>query len=146
MTARSEGQVQVLLVEDNPDDAELTLRALRKNNFSNTVITAEDGQEALDFLFEPDGFLDAAGPKVVLLDLQLPKVGGVEVLRRLREDKRGQLIPVVILTSSQEESDLMESYELGASSYIVKPVGFEKFVRCVADIGMYWLLLNKAPA
>ena len=139
-------QVQMLLVEDNPDDRDLVLRALRKNNFSNPVLLAGDGQDALDQLFGDDGFLDKSGSKVVLLDLKLPKVDGIEVLRQVRADPRGRRIPVVMLTSSQEESDLVESYETGASSFIVKPVDFENFSRCVVGIGMYWLLTNKSPS
>ena len=139
-------QVQMLLVEDNPDDRDLVLRALRKNNFSNPVAIASDGQDALDQLFGDEGFLDRSGSKVVLLDLKLPKVDGIEVLRQIRSDPRGRRIPVVMLTSSQEESDLVASYETGASSFIVKPVDFDNFSRCVADIGMYWLLTNKSPS
>ena len=139
-------QVQMLLVEDNPDDRDLVLRALRKNNFSTPVAIANDGQDALDQLFGPEGFLDRSGSKVVLLDLKLPKIDGIEVLRQIRSDPRGRRIPVVMLTSSQEESDLVASYETGASSFIVKPVDFENFSRCVADIGMYWLLTNKSPS
>lgn len=142
----TDDQVQVLLVEDSADDRDLVLRTLRKSNFSNPVDLAADGQEALDRLFEPDGFLDRAGPKVVLLDLKLPKVDGIEVLRQIRADVRGRRLPVVILTSSQEESDLVASYDKGASSFIVKPVDFLSFSRCVADIGMYWLLTNKSPS
>jgi CheY-like chemotaxis protein len=143
---RQDHPVNVLLVEDNPEDAELTLRTLRKSNFSNPVEVVEDGQEALDVLLRPGGFLDREGPRVILLDLKLPKVDGIEILRRLKADPRGRITPVVVLTSSQEESDLMASYELGASSFIVKPVDFEKFGESVTTIGMYWLLLNKAPA
>ena len=138
--------VQMLLVEDNPDDRDLVLRALRKNHFSNPILLAGDGQDALDQLFGDDGFLDKSGSKVVLLDLKLPKVDGIEVLRQIRSDPRGRRIPVVMLTSSQEESDLVASYETGASSFIVKPVDFENFSKCVSDIGMYWLLTNKSPS
>ena len=146
MSNEAGAQVQMLLVEDNPDDRDLVLRALRKNNFSNSVDLASDGQDAIDQLFGPGGFLSRSGSKVVLLDLKLPKVDGIEVLRQIRADSRGRLIPVVMLTSSQEESDLVASYETGASSFIVKPVDFENFSRCVADIGMYWLLTNKSPS
>ena len=139
-------KVQMMLVEDNPDDRDLVLRALRKNNFSNPVDLASDGQDAIDQLFCENGFLDRTGSKVVLLDLKLPKVDGIEVLRQIRADPRGRRIPVVMLTSSQEESDLVKSYETGASSFIVKPVDFDNFSRCVADIGMYWLLTNKSPS
>ena len=138
--------VHLMLVEDNPDDADLAVRALRKNHFSNPLEIATDGQDALDKLFGEDGFLAREGSKAILLDLNLPKVDGLEVLRRLREDARGRMVPVVVLTSSQEESDLIASYDVGASSFIVKPVDFDSFVKCVSDIGMYWLLMNKSPA
>ena len=138
--------VHLMLVEDNPDDADLAVRALRKNNFKNPLEIATDGQEALDKLFGEDGFLAREGSKAILLDLNLPKVDGLEVLRRLRDDPRGRRVPVVVLTSSQEESDLIASYDVGASSFIVKPVDFDSFVKCVSDIGMYWLLMNKSPA
>ena len=138
--------VHLMLVEDNPDDADLAVRALRKNNFKNPLEIATDGQDALDQLFGDDGFLSRDGSKAILLDLNLPKVDGLEVLRRLRDDPRGRRVPVVVLTSSQEESDLIASYDVGASSFNVKPVGFDSFVKCVSDIGMYWLLMNKSPA
>ena len=139
-------KVQILLVEDNPDDRDLALRALRKNNFSNPIDLASDGQDAIDQLFVEGGFLDRPGSKVVFLDLKLPKVDGLEVLRQIKSDPRGQRIPVVMLTSSQEESDLVASYKSGASSFIVKPVDFDNFSVSVADMGMYWLLLNKSPS
>jgi two-component system response regulator len=138
----------ILLVEDNPDDEALTLRALRKNNIKNEVVVARDGAEALEYLF-------AAGahsgrdvrdpPQVILLDLKLPKVDGLEVLRRLRADERTRLFPVVILTSSKEERDVIESYHLGANSYIRKPVDFVQFTAAVQQLGLYWLLLNECP-
>lgn len=140
--------VEILLVEDNPDDTELTLRALRKNNLANRVVRVEDGAAALDFVFargEFSGRQIANGPKVVILDLKLPKVDGLEVLKKMKADPRYRAIPVVVLTSSTQERDLVESYQLGANSYIVKPVDFDKFVAAVAEIGLYWLLINKPP-
>jgi CheY-like chemotaxis protein len=131
----------ILLVEDNPDDEKLTLRALKKNNIANPVKVVRDGQEAIDYLFDPDQAL----PAVVLLDLRLPKVSGLDVLKTLRADPARKLLPVVILTSSKEESDLMHSYSLGANSYIRKPVDFERFSDAVRQVGMYWLVLNEAP-
>jgi CheY-like chemotaxis protein len=133
--------VEILLVEDNANDAELTLRALKQRNLANQVFVCRDGAEALDF------FSDGAGPvpKVVLLDLKLPKVDGLEVLRRLKHDGRTKAIPVVVLTSSREEPDIERAYALGANSYIVKPVDFEAFARAVSDVGLYWLLLNHPP-
>lgn len=138
----------ILLVEDNPDDEALTLRALAKNNIQNTVIVARDGIEALDYLFgtgKYDGREVTVTPQVILLDLKLPKLDGLEVLRRLRCDARTMLLPVVILTSSKEEQDLLQGYSLGANSYIRKPVEFLKFVEAVRQLGLYWLLLNEQP-
>jgi two-component system response regulator len=135
-----------LLVEDNPDDEELTLRALKKNNITNKVVVARDGVEALDYLF---GTGAHAGrdlhetPQVVLLDLKLPKVDGFEVLRRLRADNRTKLLPVVILTTSNEEKDRLNGYHLGANSFVRKPVEFDQFIEAVRQLGMYWLLLNE---
>lgn len=133
--------VEILLVEDNANDAELTLRALKQRNLANQVHLCRDGAEAVDF------FADGAGPvpKVVLLDLKLPKIDGLEVLRRLKQDNRTKSIPIVVLTSSREEPDIERAYALGANSYIVKPVDFEAFARAVSDVGLYWLLLNHAP-
>jgi CheY-like chemotaxis protein len=142
-------QVQILLVEDNPADAELTTRALKKQNLANRLHTVQDGEEALDFLFgrgRYEGRDLQSGPRLVLLDLKLPKVDGIEVLRQIKRDPRTRATPVVVLTSSHEERDLVESYNLGANSYIVKPVVFEDFSRAVADLGFYWLLLNQMPA
>jgi CheY-like chemotaxis protein len=140
--------VEILLVEDNPRDAELTLRALRKRNLANNLVHVKDGQEALDFLFGGNGYAERRPeehPKVVLLDLKLPKVDGLDVLRRLKGDERTRVIPVVVLTSSREECDVVESYQLGVNSYIVKPVEFENFSEAVAGFGSYWLLLNEPP-
>ncbi len=138
----------IMLVEDNPDDEALTLRALRKNNIQNDVVVAHDGVEALDYLFGTGLYVNRdtrVKPVVVLLDLKLPKVDGLEVLRRLREDTRTQLIPVVVLTSSKEEQDLISSYSFGCNSYIRKPVDFIQFVEAVRQLGLYWLVLNEAP-
>jgi CheY-like chemotaxis protein len=139
--------VEVLLVEDRPDDVELTLRALREHNLANRVKVVSDGVEALDYI-RPDDPANAPHdgyPKLVLLDLKLPRIGGLEVLRRLKASEATKTIPVVVLTSSQEESDLVESYRLGANSYIVKPVDFQQFTQAVVRLGLYWLLLNKVP-
>ena len=138
--------VEILLVEDNPRDVEMTLRALKKRNLANNVHVAKDGAEALDFLFATGAHVARDPnhtPKVVLLDLKLPKVSGLEVLKKLKSDERTRTIPVVVLTSSQEERDMVESYRLGVNSYIVKPVDFDKFVESVGEIGLYWLLVNK---
>jgi two-component system response regulator len=138
--------VEILLVEDNETDLELTLRALRKVNLANKVLAVRDGAEALDYLFATGDFSTRNGsvhPRVVLLDLKLPKVDGIEVLRRIKSDPRTALVPVVVLTSSAEERDRLATYELGANSFIVKPVEFESFSRAVTDIGMYWMLLNR---
>ena len=138
----------ILLVEDNPDDEELTIRTLRKNNILNNVVIAHDGIEALDYLFCTGKYKKRdAGvmPVIIMLDIKLPKVGGLEVLKRIRRDKRTKLLPVVILTSSDEERDLIESYQLGANSYVRKPVDFDQFQKAVQQLTLYWLLLNKAP-
>jgi two-component system response regulator len=137
----------ILLVEDNPDDVVLTLRALKKNNIGNEVVVARDGAEALDYLFATGvhaGRDLGVQPQVILLDLKLPKVDGLEVLRRLRADERTQLLPVVILTSSKEERDLMEGYRLGANSYVRKPVDFGQFAEAVRQLGLYWFVLNES--
>ena len=141
-------EVEILLVEDNPDDAELTLRALGKHNLANRVHVVKDGVEALEFVFATGAYAQRTiedYPKMILLDLKLPKVDGLEVLRRIRSDERTKPIPVVVLTSSQEEKDIVESYRIGVNSYIVKPVDFEKFTDSVLELGLYWLLLNKPP-
>lgn len=140
--------VEILLVEDNPDDVELTLHALRKHNITNRVHVARDGAEALEFLFCQGDYASRdcrERPRVVLLDLKLPKVDGLEVLRRLKSDPRTQTIPVVVLTSSREERDMAESYRLGVNSFIVKPVDFAQFVEAVRNVGLYWMILNEAP-
>ena len=140
--------LEILLVEDNPNDAELAIHALHKRNFANNLIHVQDGQAALDFLFCTGEYENRDGkhlPKVVLLDLKLPKVDGIEVLRQLRADERTKLLPIVVLTSSREESDVIETYKLGANSYIVKPVEFENFSEAVSNLGLYWLLLNEPP-
>ncbi len=142
-------EVEILLIEDNPNDVELALRALKKNNLANRVLTVKDGAEALDFIFGKGVYQNRRVenvPRVILLDLKLPKVDGIEVLRSIRADERTKYIPVVILTSSSEERDIVETYKLGVNSYIVKPVNFEKFIDVVRELGYYWLLLNHRPA
>ena len=139
---------KILLVEDNPDDVELTLRAFRKNNIMNEIIVKRDGAEALDFFFGKDGVAvnncnDL--PILTMLDLKLPKIDGLDVLKKIRSDKRTKLIPVVILTSSNEQSDLLSGYELGCNSYIRKPVDFNQFTDTVKQLGFYWLLINEIP-
>jgi len=138
----------ILLVEDNPDDEELTIRALNQNKILNKVIVAHDGVEAIDHLFGVGKFADRDlkyQPQIVLLDLKLPKLGGHEVLKRIRNDPRTQFIPVVVLTSSSEEEDILSSYKLGANSYVRKPVEFNSFAEAVRQLGLYWLLINEAP-
>jgi two-component system, response regulator len=141
--------IEILLVEDNPQHVELTLRALRKRNLANNVLVAKDGAEALEFIFATGAYRQRRienGPKVILLDLKLPKVDGLEVLRRIKFDERTKAIPVVVVTTSDQDQDVVKSYELGANSYIVKPVSFEKFVEAVSQLGFYWMLLNKPPS
>lgn len=141
-------RVEILLVEDSPNDIELTMHSLRKNNITNHVHVVRDGAEALEFLYGTGAYAGRSGdegPKVVLLDLKLPKVDGLEVLRRLKSDPGTRHIPVVVLTSSREERDIVESYKLGVNSYIVKPVDFGQFVEAVRQLGLYWMLLNEAP-
>jgi two-component system, response regulator len=138
----------ILLVEDNPDDVELTMRAFRKNNIANKVVVARDGVEALDFLFCQGTYVSRDNndtPRLILLDLKLPKLDGLQVLARLRANERTKLVPVVILTSSKEEQDLIISYKSGANSYVRKPVDFGQFVEAVRQIGLYWLLINESP-
>ncbi len=142
------GKPLILLVEDNPDDEALTLRALRKSNVVNEVVVARDGVEALDYLFATgahEGRDPSAMPQVVLLDLKLPRVDGLEVLRRMRADERTRFLPVVVLTTSTEQKDIVDSYNLGANSYIRKPVDFVQFSEAVQQLGLYWLLLNVSP-
>jgi two-component system, response regulator len=144
----AEHEKVILLVEDNEDDAALTLRALKKNNILNKVVVARDGVEALDYLFatgEHAGRQPESPPTIVLLDLKLPRVDGLEVLRKLRADERTALLPVVILTSSKEDQDIVSGYQLGANSYIRKPVDFEQFTEAVRALGLYWLVLNEGP-
>src|SRR5690606_27919283 len=134
--------IEILLVEDNPDDAGLAIHALKKHNLANNLVHLQDGEEALSYLFS-DGLTST--PKVILLDLKMPKVDGMEVFRRLKSDERKKVIPVVMLTSSREERDVIESYELGVNAYIVKPVDFDKFVKAIGEIGLFWLVLNQPP-
>lgn len=138
----------ILLVEDNPDDVALTLRAFKKNNIMNRVVVAKDGAEALDYLFCTGEYSDrdiSDTPQMILLDLKLPKVTGLEVLKKVREDERTHLLPVIILTSSKEQQDLLDGYSLGANSYIRKPVDFDQFTEAVRQLGLYWLVLNISP-
>ena len=139
---------EILLIEDNPRDAELTMRAFKKHNLVNGVVWLRDGAEALEFIFgERAGLRPASSrlPKVILLDLKLPKVDGLELLHRLKSDASTKLIPVVVLTSSREEQDIVRTYQLGANSYVVKPVDFEKFSEAMVHLGLYWLLVNQPP-
>jgi two-component system, response regulator len=138
----------ILLVEDNPDDEALTIRALKKNNIGNRLAIVRDGAEAIDFVFCTGSYANRDPkdtPQVVLLDLKLPKIDGLEVLRRIRENEATRLLPVVILTSSKEEQDILKGYKLGANSYVRKPVDFDQFVEAVRQLGLYWLVLNEAP-
>jgi two-component system, response regulator len=140
--------VEILIIEDNPNDAEMAFRALKKNNLANNVLVLSDGEMALDFIFAKGKFAgrkEAPRPKIILLDLKLPKVDGLEVLKEIKSHAETKIIPVIVLTSSREESDLITSYRLGVNSYIVKPVDFDKFVDAVRDLGLYWLLLNQQP-
>lgn len=142
-------EVEILLVEDNPHDVELTLRALKRHNLANHVHVVKDGAEALDYIFTRGIYKNRnanENPNVILLDLKLPKVDGLEVLRQVKSDERTKTIPVVVLTSSREEQDMIESYKLGVNSYIVKPVDFDKFLDAVGELGLYWMLLNEQPS
>jgi len=144
----TEHPVEILLVEDNPNDVELTLHALKKHNLANRIEVVRDGAEALEFIFCTGAYAHRHienSPKVILLDLKLPKVDGLEVLRRVKSDPRTRTIPVVVVTSSREERDIVESYKLGVNSYITKPVDFEQFTEAVRQLGLYWLLLNQPP-
>ncbi len=143
--------IEILYVEDNPSDLELTLHAFNRYHLANKILIARDGAEALELLFGAENENDVNSelrnlPRVILLDLKLPKISGLEVLQKLKKDPRTKLIPVVVLTSSKEEKDIVESYRLGVNSYIVKPVDFEKFIEAMRALGMYWLLLNQLPA
>lgn len=140
--------VEILLVEDNPTDAELTIRSLNKYNLGNSLIHVKDGAEALDFIFAKGAYAGGAvrnGLKVILLDLKMPKVDGLEVLKQIKSDERTKSIPVIVMTSSKEDQDIMNSYKYGVNSYVVKPVDFDQFAKAVADLGMYWLLINQPP-
>ena len=142
------GQVEILLVEDDPADAEMTLRALRRNNLANRVHWVKDGAEALEYMFRSGGYAGRdpnQAPKLIMLDIKMPKVDGIEVLRRLKANEATRSVPVVVMTSSNEEQDVMESYRLGVNSYIVKPVHFDAFLETVAKIGLYWVLTNRVP-
>jgi two-component system, response regulator len=144
----AESPIEILLVEDNPNDVELTLHAFKRNNIANRIHVVRDGAEALDFMFGTGDFAGRKvedGVKLILLDLKLPKVDGLEVLRRLKGDPRTKVIPVVVLTTSREERDIVESYQLGVNSYITKPVDFQQFVDAALQVGLYWMLLNIRP-
>lgn len=141
-------EIEILLVEDNPNDAELTIRALKKSNLANNIVHVIDGEEALNFIFCREQYSNRNNPclpKVILLDLKLPKVDGLEVLKELKSNELTKTIPVVMLTSSKEERDIIESYKLGVNSYIAKPVDFDQFVEAIKNLGLYWLLLNQSP-
>jgi two-component system response regulator len=141
-------EIEILLVEDNPNDAEMTIRGLNKYNLANKVIHVSDGEEALDFIYARGTFSGRNNdikPRMILLDIKMPKIKGLEVLKIIKSDPEKKMIPIVVLTTSSEESDMIESYKYGVNSYIVKPVDFEKFSESIRDIGFYWLLLNKLP-
>lgn len=140
---RIHNAVEVLLIEDNPDDAGLTIHALNKINLANNLLHLHDGEEALSYLFSTEM---TSIPKVILLDLKMPKVDGLDVLRKLKSDEQRKIIPVVVLTSSKEDTDILESYKLGVNAYIVKPVDYDKFVKAISEIGMFWLVMNQPPA
>lgn len=135
--------VEILLVEDNMDDAELTIRALKKHNLANNLLHLMDGEEALNFIFSSN---INSMPKIILLDIKMPKVDGIEVLRRIKADEHRRIIPIVVLTSSKEERDIIETYKLGVNAYIVKPVEFDKFVNAISEVGFFWLILNQPPS
>jgi two-component system response regulator len=143
-----EKPIEILLAEDSPSDAEMTIRALKRSNVSNRLIHLRDGAETLDYIFGTGAYEKRDlndQPKVILLDLKMPKIDGMEVLRRIKNDERTRAIPVVVLTSSKEDPDIQKCYQLGANSYIVKPVHFDNFMKAVAELGMYWVLLNQKP-
>lgn len=148
MTEVTDTEVEILLVEDNPSDAEMTLRALKKNNLVNNIVHLKDGADALDFIFGMGAYKGRNiknKPKVILLDLKMPRIDGIEVLRQVRENPLTRTIPIVVLTSSREDPDVRRCYELGVNSYIVKPVGFENFTKAISELGLYWMLLNQSP-
>ncbi|MDP2089332.1 MAG: response regulator [Flavobacteriaceae bacterium] len=141
-------EIEILLIEDNMNDAELTIRALRKNNLANKLAHLKDGAEAIDFIFAEGNYSGRKVenvPKVILLDLKMPKVNGIEVLKKIKSDERTKKIPIVVLTSSKEDPDIQECYRLGVNSYVVKPVQFEQFVKAVSELGLYWMILNQPP-
>lgn len=141
-------EIEILLIEDNPQEAELTIRSLKKHNLANKLLHIDDGAEALDFIFSKGKYAGNTAflqPKLILLDLKLPKVDGLDILREIKSQELTRQIPVAILTSSKEEKDIIESYKLGVNSYIVKPVNFESFTKAVSELGLYWLLLNQSP-
>lgn len=141
-------EIQILLVEDNASDAEMTVRALKKNGIANKLLHVKDGAEALDFIFAKGIYSEHTvekGPKVVLLDLKMPKVSGIEVLQKIRSDERTKKIPVVVLTSSKEDPDIKECYDLGVNSYVIKPVDFDQFHKAISNLGLYWLIINETP-
>jgi two-component system response regulator len=132
---------EILLVEDNPNDAELAIRSLKKNNLANNLVHLEDGQEALDYLYDENNEM----PKLILMDVKMPRVDGIEVLRKLKSDEKRKVIPIVMLTSSKEDKDIIEAYNLGVNAYIVKPVDFDQFVKAVTQLGFFWMILNQPP-
>ncbi len=143
-----EYEIEILLVEDNMSDSEMTIRALKKNHLANKLVHLKDGAEALDFIFAEGNYSGRKVeniPKVILLDLKMPKVNGIQVLQRIKSDERTKAIPVVVLTSSKEDPDIQECYRLGVNSYVVKPVQFESFVKAVSELGLYWMILNQPP-
>lgn len=143
-----ENVIEILLVEDNMSDAEMTIRALKKNNLANNILHLKDGAEALDFIFAEGKYSDRkveSTPKVILLDLKMPKVNGIQVLKKIKSDERTKRIPVVVLTSSKEDPDIKDCYNLGVNSYVVKPVQFEQFVKTISELGLYWMILNQPP-
>ena len=140
--------VEILLVEDNADDAEMTIRALTRNKIINNVLHLEDGEDALDFLFATGKYAGKdilQAPKLILLDLKMPKIGGMELLRKIKADEHTRKIPVVILTSSNEDPDIQKCYDLGANAYVVKPVSFDEFVKAISNLGLFWMITNQAP-
>ncbi len=147
---QKQNKVEILLVEDNPSDAEMTIRALKKHNLVNNLVHVKDGEEALDFIYAKGKFQNRkkegiTNPRLIILDLKLPKIDGMEVLKIIKNDKTLKMIPIVIMTSSREDKDLIEGYRLGVNSYVVKPMEFENFAKAVADLGLYWMLLNEIP-